>query len=167
MTATPPARIDRFLIAALVDRLIHDSDTTFRAEDARALLDAIPRGPSPWFELGLRGKRSGGSARGVAAGHGDIRIDDKDRSFDYSTAAGHRIRAGQWKLLWIGRRGMQAIEIEQVMADVLDEGRGALIRYDRDGTPLVMEIRVNRSFRVFWSPVIVVFPGWRPWKTPV
>jgi len=59
------------------------------------------------------------------------------------------------------------VEIEQVMADVTDEGRGAQIRYDRDGAPLAMDIRVNRSFRLFWSPVVIVIPGWRPWKTPV
>lgn len=157
---------DRFVIAALVDRLIYDHETTFRAEDARALLAALPRGRSPWFELGVRGKTSGGATRGVAAGHGDMQIDGKERKFDFSTAAGLYTRAGQWKLLWIGRRNGQMVEIEQVMADVTDEGRGAQIRYDRAGTPLAMDIRVNRSFRLFWSPVVIVIPGWRAWKTP-
>ena len=46
------------------------------------------------------------------------------------------------------------------------EGRGALICYESDGTPVRMDIRFNRSFRLFWSPVILVIPGWKPWKTP-
>jgi hypothetical protein len=53
------------------------------------------------------------------------------------------------------------------MADATDEGRGALIVYGVDGTPLRMDIRFNRSFRLFWSPVIFVLPSWRAWKTPV
>jgi len=163
----PPPTVDRFVIAATVDRLIYDSEETFLAEDAVTLLNALPRGRSPWFEFGVRGKTSGGSTRGVAAGHGNIQVDDKEKKFDYSTASDLYTRAGQWKLLWIGRRSGQMVEIEQVMADVTDEGRGAQIRYDRDGAPLAMDIRVNRSFRLFWSPVVIVIPGWRPWKTPV
>ena len=166
MAANPSPSIDRFLIAATVDRLIYDSDTTFQAEDARTLLSALPHGKSPWFELGLRGKLSGGSSRGVAAGIGNVQIDDKERKFDYSTASDLYTRAGQWKLLWFGRRTGQLIEIEQVMADATDEGRGALIKYDLNGKPLSMDIRINRSFRLFWTPVVIVIPGWRPWKKP-
>ncbi|MGE0226442.1 MAG: hypothetical protein AB7F35_13785 [Acetobacteraceae bacterium] len=159
--------IDRFLIAAIADRLVYDSDTVFQAEDARALLQAVPRHRSPWFELGISGKRRGGSQRGFAAGVGSVNLkDDRDRQFQYSTSADAYTRAGQWKLIWHGRRTAQFIEIEQVMADVTDEGRGARICYSAAGEPLSMDIRVNRSFRLFWSPVILVIPGWRPWKTP-
>src|SRR3954447_24284116 len=71
---------DRFLIAATVDRLIYDSESTFSAEDARILLDQVPRKPSPWLQLGIAGKMSGGSTRGFAAGVGDVSIkDNKDR----------------------------------------------------------------------------------------
>ena len=69
--------------------------------------------------------------------------------------------------MWIGKRARQYVEIEQVMADATDDGRGALISYTADGTPLRMDIRFNRSFRVLWSPVVIMFPGWKPWKTPV
>ena len=69
--------------------------------------------------------------------------------------------------MWIGKRTRQYVEIEQVMADATDEGKGALICYEPDGTPIRMDIRFNRSFSLFWSPVIVVIPGWKPWKTPV
>lgn len=159
---------DRFLIAAIADRLIYDSDTSFSADDARALLDEVPRTSSPWLQLGIAGKMSGGSSRGFAAGVGDVTIKDKqDRQFEYNSANDAYTRAGQWKLLWIGKRARQYIEIEQVMADATDEGRGALICYHADGTPVRMDIRHNRSFRILWSPVVVVIPGWKPWKTPV
>ncbi|MBS0638859.1 MAG: hypothetical protein JSS43_03240 [Proteobacteria bacterium] len=159
---------DRFLIAALTDRLIYDDDTTFSADDARQLLAALPRKRSPWFQLGIAGKMSGGSSRGFAAGVGDVQVKDKkDRTFEYNSAADAFTRAGQWKLMVLTRRGRMFVDIEQVMADVGDEGRGALISYDLDGKPLAMDIRVNRSWRLFWSPVVVVIPGWKPWKTPV
>jgi hypothetical protein len=109
---------------------------------------------------------SGGSRKGFAAGVGDVRIKDKERQFEYSSASDAYSRAGQWKLMWIGRRGRQFVEIEQVMADVTDEGRGAMICYDASGDPFRMDIRVNRSFRLFWTPMLVVIPGWRPWKVP-
>jgi hypothetical protein len=159
---------DRFVIAATVDRLIYDSDTTFNAEDARLLLHALPRKRSPWIQLGIAGKISGGSARGFAPGVGDVRVEDhEDRRFQYTTGDEAYTRAGQWKLMWIGKRAQQYVEIEQVMADATDDGRGALICYETDGTPVGMDIRFNRSFRLFWSPVIIMIPGWRPWKTPM
>jgi hypothetical protein len=158
---------DRFLIAATVDRLIYGDDATFSTDDARALLGQVPRRASPWIQFGVVGKMSGGSAKGFAAGVGDVKVkDDKDRQFEYNSANDAYTRAGQWKLLWIGKRTRQYIEIEQVMADATDEGRGALVCYGSDGEPLRMDIRVNRSLRLFWSPVIVVIPGWKPWKTP-
>ena len=143
------------------------NDAPFSAEDARVLLDQLPRKASPWFQLGIAGKISGGSSRGFAAGVGDVQLaDDKKRQFHYNSADGAYTRAGQWKLMWVGKRGRQFVEIEQVMADATDEGRGALICYSADGQPLRMDIRFSRSFRLFWSPVVLVIPGWRPWKTP-
>lgn len=160
--------VDRFVIAATVDRLIYESEATFAADDARLLLDAIPHKPSPWLQLGFAGKMSGGSTKGYAAGVGDVKIkDDKDRTFEYRTSNDVYTRAGQWKMMWIGKRARQYIEIEQVMADAFDEGRGVMIAYDLAGTPLSMDIQYNRAFRILWSPVTVVIPGWKSWKTPV
>ena len=161
-----PSAPDRFVIAATVDRLIYDSDTTFDAKDARTLLSVLPRRRVPMFEFGMRGKFSGGSTRGFAAGHGNVQMDDKERTFDYSSSTDLFTRVGQWKLMWIGRRNAQMIEIQQVMSDVTEEGRDALIRFDLAGTPLAMDIRIERSFRLFWSPVVICIPGWLPWKTP-
>jgi hypothetical protein len=159
--------IDRFVIAAAVDRLIYGDDTTFSADDAKVLLDALPRKRTPWLQLGIAGKMSGGSTKGFAAGVGDVSIKDgKDRQFEYMSGGDSYTRAGQWKLMWVGKRTHQYVEIEQVMSDATDDGRGALICYDGDGTPVRMDIRFNRSFRLLWSPVVIMFPGWKPWKTP-
>src|SRR4051794_26072756 len=126
--------VDRFVVAATVDRLIYDNETTFSVEDARVLLDAVPHKRSPWIQLGVAGKMSGGSSRGFAAGVGDLQIkDDTERQFQYSTGSDAYTRAGQWKLMWIGKRTRQYIEIEQVMADATDDGRGALICFDTAG----------------------------------
>ena len=164
--ATPP--IDRLVVAAIVDRLIYGSEETFSADDARQLLDALPRGRLPWLEFGAKGKVSGGSARGFAAGVGNVRVEDENqRQFDVGTAAGAYVRAGQWKLLRDDRRSGSNVEIEQVMADASDEGRGARIRYAADGAPAGMDIRVVRSVKLLVSWFILQLPGWRPWKTPV
>ena len=159
--------IDRLLIAAVVDRLIYGSDTTFQAADARLLLDALPHRRVPWIEIGAKGQVSGGSAQGFAAGVGNVRVDDdRKRKFEVSSAADAYVRAGQWKLLCIQRRRGALVEIEQVMADPLDEGRGARIRYSPTGAPEGMDIRVVRSIRLLFSWLIVQVPSWRPWKLP-
>jgi hypothetical protein len=162
----PP--IDRFVIAAVVDRLIYGSDTGFEPEDARVLLSALPHRRTPWFELGIAGRFTGRSARGYSPGIGSVKVkDDKPQAFQYSTAQDAYTRAGQWKLLWSTSARGQAVEIDQVMANPTEEGRGARVRYTHDGEPVAMDIRVNRAFNLFFSVIILVFPGWKPWKSPV
>ena len=160
--------VDRLLITAVVDRLIYDDPDTFSAEDARVLLEALPRKRVPWIEIGAKGQVSGGSARGFAAGVGDVKVEDKQaRKFEVSTSRDAYTRAGQWKLLRYNRRRGTQVEIEQVMADPLDDGRGARLVYRPDGTPVRMDIRVVRNFRLLFSVFILQLPGWRPWKRPV
>lgn len=162
-----PVPFDRFQVAAAVDRLIYGDDATFDPADACLLLEQLPHRKTPWMQLGIAGKFSGGSRRGYAAGVGDVKIkDDKDRQFEYLTGGDKYLRAGQWKLMWIGGRGRQCVEIEQVMSDATEDGRGALISYDSAGTPQRMDIRYNRSLRLLWSPIVLVFPGWKAWKLP-
>ncbi len=161
------APVDRLLITAVVDRLIYGDPDTFSPDDARTLLDALPRKRVPWIEIGAKGKVSGGSARGYAAGVGNVKVeDDRARKFDVSTSSDAYTRAGQWKLLRYDRRRGTHVEIEQVMADPLDEGRGARLRYRPDGTPVGMDIRVVRNVRLLFSVFILQLPGWRPWKQP-
>lgn len=162
------APVDRLLITAVVDRLIYGDPDTFSAEDARTLLDALPRKRVPWIEIGAKGKVSGGSAQGFAAGVGNVKVDDdRARKFDVSTSSDAYTRAGQWKLLRYDRRRGTHVEIEQVMADPLDEGRGARLVYRPGGVPVRMDIRVVRNFRLLFSVLVLALPGWRPWKQPV
>jgi hypothetical protein len=161
------APVDRLLITAVVDRLIYGDADTFSVEDARTLLDAVPRKRVPWIEIGAKGKVSGGSAQGFAAGIGNVKVkDERDRKFDVSTSSDVYTRAGQWKLLRYDRRSGTHVEIEQVMADPLDEGRGARLVYRFDGTPVRMDIRVVRNVRLLFSVLTLALPGWRPWKLP-
>lgn len=159
--------VDRLLITATVDRLIYGDPDTFQPDDARTLLQALPRKRVPWIEVGAKGKVSGGSAQGFAAGVGNVKVKDgRDRKFDVSTSQDAYTRAGQWKLLRYDRRSGTHVEIEQVMADPVDEGRGARLRYRADGTPVGMDIRVVRNVRLLFSMFILQLPGWRPWKRP-
>ena len=163
--ATQP--VDRLLIAAVVDRLIYDDPETFSAEDARTLLAALPRKRVPWIEIGAKGKVSGGSARGFAAGVGNVKVEDPEaRKFDVSSSSDAYTRAGQWKLLRYDRRTGTHVEIEQVMADPTDEGRGARLRYAPGGVPLAMDLRIVRNVRLLFTWFILQIPGWRPWKRP-
>ena len=165
-TAAQP--VDRLLITAVVDRLIYDDAETFSAEDARTLLAALPRKRVPWIEIGAKGKVSGGSARGFAAGVGNVKVEDPEaRKFDVSTSSDAYTRAGQWKLLRYDRRTGTHVEIEQVMADPTDEGRGARLRYGTGGIPLGMDIRTVRNVRLLFTWFILQIPGWQPWKRPV
>lgn len=160
--------VDRLLITATVDRLIYGDPDCFSADDARTLLMALPRKRVPWIELGAKGHVSGGSAQGFAAGVGNVKVEDPNkRKFDVSTSSDAYTRAGQWKLLRYDRRSGTQVEIEQVMSDPLDEGRGARLRYRIDGTPIGMDIRVVRNVQLLFSWFILQLPGWRPWKRPV
>jgi hypothetical protein len=161
------AQVDRLLITATVDRLIYGDPDRFDPEDARTLLQALPKKRVPWIEIGAKGQMPGGSAQGFAAGVGNVRVDDKrKRRFDVSTSRDAYTRAGQWKLLrYDGRHGTR-VEIEQVMADPLDEGRGARMHFLPDGTPVAMDIRVVHNFRLLFSVFTLQLPGWRPWKRP-
>ena len=93
--STDAQPVDRFLITAVVDRLIFGDPDSFSAEDARTLLHALPRKRVPWFEIGAKGQVSGGSARGFAAGVGNVKVEDPNkRKFDVSTSQ-RRLYAGR------------------------------------------------------------------------
>jgi hypothetical protein len=160
MMVSPTA--DRFLIAAVVDRLMFGAETTFGAGDARQLAQLLPHeARSGWLGrflgLGIEAGISGGSTRGHAAGVGDVEIrDNKPRTVKLSTEDRGTVRAGQWKLRWSGRH----IEIDQV-ADVGPLARSARLMFDRADAPVGMVQMVNREFGPF------VIGTYRPWKEPI
>jgi hypothetical protein len=79
---------DRLQIAAVVDRLIYGSDTTFDAEDARTLDQLLPTDARTGFlgqfiHLNFKARTSG-RTEGYAAGVGNVRIAD-DKSFEFDS----------------------------------------------------------------------------------
>ena len=158
MTSAP---VDRLLIAAIVDRLIFGSDTTFQVADAMALTRLLPRDARTgflgrFFGLGLEASFPGGSTRGHAAGVGNVEIrDDKPRTVKFATDASGAIRAGQWKLRWAGRH----VEIDQV-TDVGPDARSVRLMFDRGGAPMQMVQMVHRQFGPF------MIGAYQAWKVP-
>jgi hypothetical protein len=147
---------DRLQIAAVVDRLIYGHDTTFAAEDARALDRLLPDNVRVGFlarNLSFNLKASvSGNSQGYAAGVGNVRIPN-DKSFEFDSRGRRIVRAGQWKLCRSGRD----IEIEQVMDT--DGEKGAMVRY-RQHEPTEM-LR-----QVVWRFWFLQVGMWAPWKQP-
>ncbi|MBE9607599.1 hypothetical protein IAI18_22230 [Acetobacteraceae bacterium H6797] len=136
---------DRFVITAIIDRLIYGEGETFSAQAARDLLRMLPP-PSPWRllanylpELAVSGSMPGGSTAAHAAGVGTVRMAEQDRNFSFDSAAGRTIRVGQWKIrheagFLDALRGHAVLEISQAMANPIDNGRSASLLY-RHGEP--------------------------------
>ena len=163
-------QIDRFRLSAILDRLIYGSDTSFDPADARALLDFVP--PVTFRDM-LPGVRIVGSytsrgAQGYAAGVGNVGTGQEKRGFDLDSEGRKTVRAGQWKLrrgagklaAWFGTT---VVEIEQVMATDVTEGRCAQIIY-RNGQPVRMMLQKPRALAL--GPVLLVLASFVPWKVP-
>jgi hypothetical protein len=147
---------DRIQLAAVVERLIYGSDTTFDAEDARTLDQLLPAEARTGFfgqyiHLNFKARISG-RTQGFAAGVGNVRIPD-DMSFEFDSRGRRIVRAGQWKLCRSGRD----IEIEQVM-DTESE-KGVLIRY-RQHEPTAMLRQVD------WQFGFIRLGAYAYWKQP-
>ena len=156
--------VDRFQVAAIVDRLIYAWEDTFDREDAVALNSLVPpalrrRGWSDWLQISGSATFSGGSVKGESPGHGEVRIPDDNRHFEFDTAGRRVLRAGQWKIRPMG----SALEIEQVMAGDLDEARTARIRYNA-GEPIYMDILVPRTINLGF--LAISFRTFQAWKRP-
>jgi len=158
-------KVDRFTIAALVDRLIYGAEMHFDQNDAITLYKTIPPemlrgGLSDWFQVSAKGSVSYGNMAGSSPGHGEIRVPTDGSSFDFDSAGRRVVRAGQWKIYAKRNR----LEIEQVMASGNDEGRVARIDYQR-GMPVRMEILGHKVLSLgFIKLTLGVF---RPWKYPL
>lgn len=152
--------MDKFQLAATVDRLIYEDDDTFKADDAIALLAELPKPTWRQFlpHLIFRMSTVGKSAQGFAAGVGNASIREEGGSFEFDSRGAARV--GQWKL----RRTWRSIEIEQMASDESDEGRSALVRFSVRWMPLSMDILVQKeiSLAPFCS---VVFGRYVPWKS--
>lgn len=161
--AMKSAEIDRFQFAAIVDRLIYGAEETFERNDAVALYNLVPKelrrggGLAEWFQFSAKGRVSGRGMSGAAAGGGTVQLPDEQKSFELDSAGRRVIRAGQWRLY----PGRDAIEIEQVMATEIDEGKSARIMF-RNGEPLRMELMERRLFSLGF--VAFGYGAYRQWK---
>ncbi|MFC3127233.1 hypothetical protein ACFOD4_19370 [Pseudoroseomonas globiformis] len=169
-----PSLDNRFLLAAVVDRIIYGQEDTFRHEDAAELLRQMPA-PSPWRQLRLpidlkvEGSMPGSRMSGSAAGLGDVSVQGDRRSFAYDSQAGRTVRVGQWKLrhsagFWEALRGKATIAIVQAMGEAAKEGRAAVMVYQH-GEPV--ELLGFREKRNALGQFAIIVSKALPWKTPV
>jgi hypothetical protein len=155
----------RLLLSALADRLVFGDPDTFDPADARELASLMP--PSSWSarwlgdwvpEFRVKGEMPGSSSAGFAAGVGNVSVGGDRLTFDLDSHGRRIVRAGQWKLSWSG----QSIQIEQVMADNLEDGRTALVKF-RGGAPIGMDLLATTDMTIgVFTFTRAVF---NPWKT--
>ncbi len=168
MTMPPTVAMnEKFLLAAVTDRLIYGSDTTFDPEDAKELDRLLPHLPrwQRWLDLiplqlkaGVQG--TGQSRKGYAAGVGSVSLRDDAESFEFDSHGRRVIRAGQWKLSRIGGD----IQIEQVMAGEMDEARSARLEFS-NGEPVALLLLVQTMLEI--GPICVGYGTFKAWKDPV
>ncbi|MBI0433671.1 hypothetical protein [Roseomonas sp. KE0001] len=169
-----PSLDNRFLLAAVVDRIIYGQEDTFRREDACELLRQMPA-PHPLrllrlpIEFKAQGSMPGRRMSGSAAGLGDVSVDGDRRSFAYDSQAGRTVRVGQWKLQHTAGfrealRGQALIEIVQMVGEAGREGRSAVLAYQR-GEPV--ELRGFRQNVKSIGLFSFIVSRSVPWKKPV
>ena len=155
--------IDKFQLAATVDHLIYGDSETFNAEDATALLAAMPR-PS-WRRflpgISLKTTSQGKSRQGFAAGFGNVSIRDSEKRLELDTR--NAMRVGQWKLY----RGLRHIIIEQVASNAMDDQRSAALRFSWRWVPVRMDLLVSTALPLSESWIGCSISKYRPWKVPI
>lgn len=155
----------RFLLSAVVDRLVFGDSLTFNIEDAQELERLLPTLLRAGIlsrmlpQVTARGRFAGKSAIGLAAGVGNLSIKGSDFEFDVDSRGRSVLRVGQWKLCRI----WSAIEIEQVMADDGDEARTARLEF-RGLTPVRMSLLTSAEIHL--GPLTFAKAQFRPWKLP-
>jgi hypothetical protein len=167
MTKPPSiAMSDKFQLAALTDRLIYGSETTFDPRDARELDRLLPHLPR-WqrlldlipLQLKAGVQSSGSSHKGFAAGVGSVTLRDGSETYEFDSHGRRVIRAGQWKLSRVGGD----IQIEQMMSGELDEARSARLEFS-DGEPMALLLLVQTMLEI--GPICVGYGTFKPWKEP-
>jgi hypothetical protein len=158
---------DKFQLAAVTDRLIYGSETTFSPDDARELDRLLPHLPR-WqrlldfipVQLKAGVQSSGQSRKGFAAGVGSVTLREGGESFEFDSHGRRVIRAGQWKLSRVGTD----IHIEQVMADESDDARSARLEFS-GGEPVALLLLAQRMLEI--GPFCVGYGTFKAWKAPV
>ena len=164
---------DRWIATSLVDRLIYESETTFQAEDARALLALLPR--KTWITrlLGLlpgvkvNTSVPGKQVTGASANGGEITGRFKDKNYEFDSQGRHVLRAGQWKIYRFDAlfRPVSEITIVKVPSE-LEEGDSVCIRF-LAGQPVAMTRPTKpHEWLVPLTPLVMSVARSILWKKP-
>ena len=155
----------RMVIAAITDRLIYGDEKHFHLTDATELMRLLPPMKKPsllsrlLLGLTVKGSIPSGSNAGYAAGVGNVSLKGDTKSFEFDSSGRAVFRAGQWRLYRTG----DGIEIAQIMADDMDEGRTALLEI-KSGIPTRMSILVLKGVQI--GPMLLSKGDFQPWKSP-
>jgi hypothetical protein len=157
----------RLRLTACLDRLIYESQGTFRRSDAQELDRLMPRLPrwraflSQWLpHLSGQFHASDLPHSGSSPGIGNIEIRDGTISVEYDSLSNQNVRAGQWKLSRSGRD----IDIEQMMSDDTDNGRKARLIF-RGGHPARLLLHVQTH--LVFGGLSFSIGALKPWKNPI
>jgi hypothetical protein len=155
----------RMQLSAIADRLVFGDPSTFVPDDALNLAGLLLNAPNQGLlarllpDVRVRASLPDMTLTGFAAGAGNVSIGGDHTSFDLDIRGRRVVRAGQWKLCRAG----SSIEIEQVMADEMDDGRTARVEYKR-GNPVRMSLLVTNEITI--GPLALARARFRPWKLP-
>jgi hypothetical protein len=152
---------ERLECNAILDRLVADGPT-FAEDDARRLIRLLPLRPRRPFGLALDLMLPGSKARGHAAGHGDVEMEQEGVKRSWSTeATPHKI--GGYEVT----HEPGAITIKLMWAETrLDRtSQSCQLLYDRvTGRPREMRMARQTSLRLL--VFLFAYVQYVPWKVP-
>ena len=156
MELSPAARME---VAAVIDRMIFGSEAAIQLEDATRLFELVKALPDSNDGISLSVRGGGSSARGYAAGFGEVELREDSHDHKIIDLSGPVLRAGQWKLRrtresWLEsvlrlKRRAHFIEITQVIGG--HEGgleSTVVLEFDALGSPAGSWIHAHSSIRI-------------------
>lgn len=153
---------DRLEANAILDRLAAEGPT-FAAEDARRLIALIPPRKPRRFTLNLGLHRPGTKARGHAAGHGEVELEEPGETKTWSSNPDRILKIGGYEVAHVPG----TVEIALMWSEThLDRsGQSCTLLYDVvTGTP--REMRIARQAMIGFFGFHVATIRYVPWKTP-
>lgn len=147
---------------AILDRLVADGPT-FPIEDARRLIDLVPVVPSSRISFTGIFRRRGPSAKGHAAGIGDVNLEGEEKQTTFTLNVPIPYRIGGYVVTHTP--GLLDIELMWAETRADRTGQSCSLVYDV-GTkePEEMRIAVQKSLTVLF--ITFNYISLVPWKTP-
>ncbi|MEW6640975.1 MAG: hypothetical protein AB1586_10760 [Pseudomonadota bacterium] len=150
----------RYEVNSVVERLAADSEF-FDPQDAKDLIRLIPIQRARWFGGGLGWSSTGNSSSGVAAGVGDVSVDDgKSKGYIGTDEGGHRI--GGYRIL----HTPGLVEVSLMWSETSEkDGQVFQVHYNQlTKQPEHMDISYQATLSL--GPLLFSLRRWRRWKTP-